>query len=136
VVVLAALAGSAAAATGAAPAGPVAGDGGHRFDIGGESPHITFWVHLDLLTNLGKPGDLGFSAVGTAMDTRVVAVDVQLRFAGVGPLDQFLQNPFARFSVRAEWELNIPWLATDGSDFRYEDNETIGSTPAPPSVLG
>jgi hypothetical protein len=124
-VVLGTLAGNAAAA-GVAPSGPVDGDGGHRFDIGGESPHITFWLHVDLFTNLGAAGDLGFSAVGTAMDTRVVTVDVQLQFAGVGPLEQFLRNPFSRFSVRAEWSLNIPWLASDGGDFSYVDNETIG----------
>lgn len=113
---------------GAAAAPAVDGDGGHRFDIGGEGPHITFWLHLDLLTNLGDAGDFGFSAVGTAMDTRVVAVDVQLHFDGVGPLGEFLSDPFSRFSITAEWELNLPFLSAGpaaGEDFSYEDNRTI-----------
>jgi len=109
---------------------PVDGDGGHRFDVGDEDgPRIAFWIHLDLLTNLGDAGDLGFSAVGTAMDTRVVAVDVQLNFRGVGPLGDFLSNPFSRFSVTAEWELNLPFLSAGPAadeDFTYRDNETIG----------
>ena len=117
---------------GGVAAGPsVEGDGGHRFDLGGESPHITFWLHLDLLTNLGDAGDFGFSAVGTAMDTRVVAVDVQLRFDGVGPLGKFLSDPFSRFSVTAEWELNLPFLSAGpaaGEDFSYEDNRTINGS--------
>ncbi|WP_347877771.1 hypothetical protein [Halobacterium sp. R2-5] len=110
---------------------PVEGDGGHRFDVGGDDPHITFWLHLDLFTNLGAPGDFGFSAVGTAMDTRVVAVDVQLRFAGVGDLSEFLSNPFSRFSVVAEWELNLPFLSAGPAadeDFSYRDNETINAS--------
>ena len=116
---------------GAAAGPPVDGDGGHRFDLGGESPHITFWLHLDLLTNLGDAGDFGFSAVGTAMDTRVVAVDVQLRFDGVGPLGRFLSDPFSRFSVTAEWELNLPFLSAGpaaGEEFNYEDNRTINGS--------
>jgi len=126
-VVLVAFVGGGAAQT--APDASVEADGGHRFDVGGEDPHITFWLHLDLLTNLGDAGDLGFSAVGTAMDTRVVAVDVQLNFRGVGPLGDFLSNPFSRFSVTAEWELNLPFLSAGpaaGEDFTYRDNETIG----------
>ena len=126
-VVLVAFVGGAAAQT--APGPSVDADGGHRFDIGGESPHITFWLHLDLLTNLGGAGDLGFSAVGTAMDTRVIAMDVQLNFRGVGPLGDFLSNPFSRFSVTAEWELNLPFLSAGPAadeDFTYRDNETIG----------
>jgi len=131
--VLVAFAGGGAAAEQAtAPAGPdVDRDGGHRFDVGGDSPHITFWLHLDLLTNLGGAGDLGFSAVGTAMDTRVVVMDVQLQFDGVGPLGSFLSNPFSRFSVAAEWELNLQFLAAGpaaGEDFTYRDNETIGGS--------
>lgn len=127
-VVLVAFVGGAAAQT--TPTGPdVDRDGGHRFDVGGESPHITFWLHVDLLTNLGAAGDLGFSAVGTAMDTQVVAIDVQLRFDGVGPLENFLANPFSRFSVTAEWELNLSFLSAGPAadeDFTYRDNETIG----------
>jgi len=126
-VVLVAFVGGGAAQT--APGPSVDTDGGHRFDVGGDSPHITFWVHLDLLTNLGAAGDLGFSAVGTAMDTRVVVIDVQLTFRGVGPLGDFLSNPFSRFSVTAEWELNLPFLSAGpaaGEDFTYRDNETIG----------
>lgn len=129
VVLVAFVGGAAAQAAQAAPGQSVDGDGGYRFDVGGDSPRITFWLHLDLLTSLGGAGDLGFSAVGTAMDQRVVAVDVQLNFAGVGPLGQFLSNPFSRFSVTAEWELNLPFLATGpaaGEDFTYRDNETIG----------
>ncbi|WP_232701029.1 DUF7332 family protein [Halobacterium wangiae] len=113
---------------GAAAGPPVEGDGGHRFDLGGESPHITFWLHFDLLTNLGAAGDFGFSAVGTAMDIRVVVVDVQLQFDGVGPLGGFLSDPLSQFSITAEWELNLPFLATGpaaGEDFNYEDNRTI-----------
>ncbi|WP_232687464.1 DUF7332 family protein [Halobacterium zhouii] len=114
---------------GVAAAGPSAGlADGHRFDIGDENPHITFWLHLDLLTNLGSAGDFGFNAVGTALDTRVVTVDLQLHFAGVGPLGEFLSDPFARFSVTAEWELHLPFLsagpAADDS-FDYRDNRTI-----------
>jgi len=126
-VVLVAFVGGGAAQT--APDPSVDVDGGHRFDVGSDSPHITFWLHLDLLTNLGDAGDLGFSAVGTAMDTRVVAVDVQLNFRGVGPLGDFLSNPFSRFSVTAEWELNLPFLSVGPAadeDFTYRDNETIG----------
>lgn len=114
---------------GGVAAGPsVEGEGGQRFDIGGESPHITFWVHLDLFTNLGGAGDFGFSAVGTALDTEVVAVDLQLNFEGVGPLGEFLSNPFSRFSVTAEWELHLPFLAAGpaaGESFDYRDNRTI-----------
>ncbi|WP_336034557.1 DUF7332 family protein [Halobacterium yunchengense] len=114
----------------AQPAGaPVAGEGGHRFDVGSGDPSITFWVHLDLFTNLGSPGDFGFSAVGRAMDTRVVVVDVQLHFDGVGNLGEFLSNPFSRFSVVAEWELHLPFLSAGPAaddDFSYEDNESIG----------
>jgi len=116
---------------GAAAAPPVEGDGGHRFDIGDESPHITFWLHFDLLTNLGAAGDFGFSGVGTAMDTRIVVVDLQLRFGGVGPLGDFLSDPLSRFSVTAEWELNLPFLATGpaaGEDFNYRDNRTINGS--------
>ena len=127
-VVLVAFVGGGAAQS--APSGPdVDREGGHRFDVGGDSPHITFWLHLDLLTNLGDAGDLGFSAVGTAMDTRIVAVDVQLQFAGVGPLGDFLSNPFSRFSVTAEWEVNLPFLSVGPAadeEFTYRDNETIG----------
>ncbi|MFC3478499.1 DUF7332 family protein [Halobacterium litoreum] len=123
---------------GAAAAGPpVEGDGGHRFDIGGDSPHITFWVHLDLFTNLGDAGDFGFSAVGTAMDTKVIVIDIQLQFAGVGPLSEFLSNPFARFSVTADWELNLPFLSTgvnEGDDFSYRDNTTISGDLPPPTL--
>lgn len=107
---------------------PVAGDGGHRFDVGDGEPHITFWVHLDLFTNLGSAGDFGFSAVGTALNTEIIAVDLQLNFAGVGPLGEFLSDPFSRFSVTAEWELHLPFLATGPAadeNFDYEDNQTI-----------
>lgn len=110
---------------------PVAGDGGYRFDVGADSPRITFWVHLDLFTNLGSAGDLGFSAVGTAVDTRVIVIDVQLQFDGVGPLADFLSNPFSRFSAVAEWELNLPYLSTGpaaNDDFTYRDNETINGS--------
>ncbi|MFB6071829.1 MAG: hypothetical protein ABEJ88_02575 [Halobacterium sp.] len=130
----AALAGMVVSTTfvGAAAAGPpVGGAGGHRFDVGGDSPHITFWLHLDLLTNLGGAGDLGFSAVGTALDTRVVVVDLQLHFDGVGPLGDFLANPFARFHVVAEWELNLPFLSAGpaaGEDFDYRDNTTVSGS--------
>jgi len=105
----------------------VEGEGGHRFDLGGESVHITFWLHLDLLTNLGNAGDFEFSAVGTAMDTRIV-VDIQLQFDGVGPLGEFLADPLSRFSITAEWELNLPFLSAGpaaGEDFNYRDNRTI-----------
>lgn len=128
-VVLVAFVGGAAAQTAPTPAQAVDGDGGYRFDVGNDSPRITFWLHLDLLTNLGAAGDLGFSAVGTAMDERVVAIDIQLQFDGVGPLGQFLSKPFSRFSVTAEWELNLPFLAAGpaaSEDFTYRDNETIG----------
>ena len=128
IVVLVAFVGGGAAQT--APDPGVDGDGGHHFDVGNEDgPRIEFWVHLDLLTNLGDAGDLGFSAVGTAMDTRVVVVDVQLNFRGVGPLGDFLSDPFSRFSVTAEWELNLPFLSAGPAaddDFTYRDNETIG----------
>jgi len=128
-VVLVAFVGGGAAAQ-AAPDPPVDGDGGYHFDVGDrDGPRIEFWLHLDLLTNLGGAGDLGFSAVGTAMDTRVVVVDVQLNFRGVGPLGDFLSNPFSRFSVTAEWELNLPFLSAGPAadeDFTYRDNETIG----------
>lgn len=109
----------------------VAGDGGYRFDVGDDSPRIAFWVHLDLFTNLGAAGDLGFSAVGTVMDARVIAVDVQLQFDGVGNLGDFLSNPFSRFSVVAEWELDLPFLSTGPAadeDFTYRDNETINGS--------
>ena len=112
---------------------PVEGDGGYRFDVGGSETNITFWLHLDLFTNLGGAGDLGFSAVGHAMDTRVVAVDVQLRFDGVGDVSNFLSNPFSRFSVVGEWELNLPFLSAGpsaGDDFSYEGNETINGSNA------
>ncbi|SEW05169.1 hypothetical protein SAMN04487945_1150 [Halobacterium jilantaiense] len=126
-VVLVAFVGGGAAQT--APGPSIDTDGGHRFDIGGDSPHITFWLHLDLLTNLGAAGDLGFSAVGTAMDTRVIVIDIQVNFRGVGPLENFLSNPFSRFSATAEWELNLPFLSAGPAadeDFTYRDNETIG----------
>lgn len=114
-------------------AAPVASDGGYRFDVGGDNQSITFWVHLDLFTNLGGAGDFGFSAVGTAMDTRVVAVDVQLRFDGVGPVGDFLSDPFSRFAVVAEWELDLPFLSAGPAaddDFSYHDNETIDGSDA------
>ena len=116
---------------GAVAAGPSADAGGHRFDVGGESPHITFWIHLDLFTNLGSAGDFGFSAVGTALDTEVVAVDLQLNFEGVGPLGEFFSDPFSRFSVTAEWELHLPFLAAGpvaDENFDYRDNRTIGGS--------
>nr|WP_272931375.1 hypothetical protein [Halobacterium noricense] len=111
----------------------VEGDGGYRFDVGGAESNITFWLHLDMFTNLGAAGDFGFSAVGHAMDTRVIAVDVQMRFAGVGDLSEFLSNPFSRFSVVAEWELDLPFLSAGpsaGDDFSYEGNETINGSSA------
>lgn len=128
-VVLTTFVGAAAAQAGTDT--PVAGDGGYRFDVGDDSPRITFWVHLDLFTNLGAPGDFGFSAVGTAMDTRVIVIDIQLQFDGVGNLGDFLSNPFSRFAVVAEWELNFPFLSTGPAaddDFTYRDNETINGS--------
>ena len=110
---------------------PVEGDGGYQFDVGGNETNIRFWVHLDLFTNLGAAGDFGFSAVGHAMDTQVVAIDVQLRFDGVGDLSNFLSNPFSRFSVVTEWELDLPFLSAGpaaGDDFSYEGNETINGS--------
>ncbi|MGB9963757.1 DUF7332 family protein [Halobacterium hubeiense] len=112
---------------------PVEGEGGHRFDVGGNETNISVWLHLDLFTNLGAAGDFGFSAVGSAMDARVVAVDVQLRFDGVGDLSEFLSNPFSRFSVVAEWELDLPFLSVGpsaGDDFSFEGNETIDGRSA------
>ncbi|MFB6269913.1 MAG: hypothetical protein ABEH83_08225 [Halobacterium sp.] len=129
-VVFTSFVGAAAAAQSEAGA-PVAGEGGHRFDIGGDSPSITFWLHLDLFTNLGAAGDFGFSAVGTAMDVQVIVIDIQLQFDGVGNLGDFLTNPFSRFSVVAEWELNLPFLSAGpaaGDDFSYEDNQTINGS--------
>ncbi|MDL0123240.1 MULTISPECIES: hypothetical protein [Halobacterium] len=129
IVVLVAFTGGGAAQQ--AGSGPkVDGDGGYRFDVGGDSPHITFWLHLDLLTNLGGAGDLGFSAVGTALDTRVIVIDLQLQFDGIGPLEEFLSDPFSRFSVSAEWELNLPFLSAgpaSDTEFSYEGNETIAN---------
>jgi len=120
-------------AAAAQAAQPVEEDGGYRFDVGDSDTNITFWLHLDLFTNLGGAGDLGFSAVGHAMDTRVVAVDVQLRFDGVGDVGNFLSNPFSRFSVVGEWELNLPFLSAGPAaddDFSYEGNETINGSGA------
>jgi len=120
-------------AAAAQAAQPVEEDGGYRFDVGDSDTNITFWLHLDLFTNLGGAGDLGFSAVGHAMDTRVVAVDVQLRFDGVGDVGNFLSNPFSRFSVVGEWELNLPFLSAGPAaddDFSYEGNETINGSDA------
>jgi len=120
-------------AVAAQAAQPVEEDGGYRFDVGDSDTNITFWLHLDLFTNLGGAGDLGFSAVGHAMDTRVVAVDVQLRFDGVGDVGNFLSNPFSRFSVVGEWELNLPFLSAGPAaddDFSYEGNETINGSGA------
>ena len=121
----------AAAAAQADPGVPVAADGGHRFDIGGASPSMTVWLHLDVFTNLGAPGDFGISAVGNAMHVRVVVIDVQVQFDGVGDVGGFLSNPFSRFSVVAEWELNLPFLSAGPAaddDFTYRDNETINGT--------
>lgn len=132
-VVLAALVVLSTFVGGAAAGPPVEGEGGHRFVVGDESQHITFWLHLDLLTNLGDAGDFGFSATGTAMDTRVVAVDVQLQFDGVGPLGEFLSDPFSRFSVTAEWELNLQFLSagpTADETFEYRGNQTIDGPTA------
>ena len=129
--VLTAFVGAVAAGPSAGEPASVAGEGGHRFDIGDASPHITFWIHFDLFTNLGGAGDFGFSAVGTAMETDVVAVDLQLHFEGVGPLGEFLTNPFSRFSVVAEWELHLPFLAAGPAaddSFDYRDNRTIDAS--------
>lgn len=115
---------------------------GHRIQVGGEGQQISIWVHVDLFTNLGSAGELGFSAVGRALNTRVLVIDLQLQFDGVGAPTDFLADPFSRFSVVAEWELNLPFLsagpATDDT-FDYTGNESVGnesSAQIPPLASG
>ena len=98
--------------------------GGHDLTVGTEGPGIAVTVHTSLFTNLGGPGAFGLEAVGTTGETDVVTLRTGVLFASVGPLGDFLSDPFSRFSVPFHYAFQLPVFAPFGHGVDYESDES------------
>ncbi|SEK46354.1 DUF7332 family protein [Haloferax larsenii] len=119
VLVLTVASAPAAAANATSPCFP--GEG-HQFDIGDEGTTIDLVVFLSIVENLGGPGGFGLEAAGGIGDQEIIQLRAGVVFDGVGPLTDFLSNPFSRFSVVYDFSLDFPMFSGSGIDSSYEDD--------------
>ncbi|AFK18572.1 hypothetical protein E6P09_07280 [Haloferax mediterranei ATCC 33500] len=105
------------AATG--PTSPCFHGEGHQFDIGGEGAGIDLVVFLSMFENLGGAGGFGMEASGDIGNQSIIQLRAGVAFDGVGPVTDFLSNPFSRFSVVYDYSMNLPMFADSGLDSSY-----------------
>lgn len=98
--------------------------GGHELAIGTEGPGIGVTVHTSLFTNLGDAGALGIEAHGSALNATIVELRTGVVFDGVGPLGDFLSNPFSRFAVLFDYSFELPMFAGMVEGSAYESDES------------
>jgi hypothetical protein len=122
----AAQAGSAAGSTGAGESGErrCFPPGGHELDIGTEGPGIAVTVHTSLFTNLGDEGALGVEARGSALNETIIELRTGVAFDGVGPLGDFLSDPFSRFAILFDYSFELPMFAGMADSPGYESDES------------
>ncbi|WP_396610296.1 hypothetical protein ACH9L7_08530 [Haloferax sp. S1W] len=95
---------------------------GHRLDSGGEENGLNIVVFTSLFENLGGAGGFGLEASGDANNQSIIQLRAGVVFDGVGPVTEFLSNPFTRFSVVYDFSFDLPMFADSGIDSSYEDD--------------
>lgn len=98
--------------------------GGHELEIGTEGPGIAVTVHTSMFTNLGDEGALGIEARGSALNATIVELRTGVVFDGVGPLGDFLSNPFSRFAILFDYLFELPMFAGMVDSPGYESDES------------
>lgn len=98
--------------------------GGHELDIGTEGPGIAVTIHTSLFTNLGDEGALGIEAQGSALNATIIELRTGVVFDGVGPLSQFLSDPFSRFAILFDYSFELPMFAGMVDNPGYESDES------------
>ncbi|MFC7136588.1 DUF7332 family protein [Halobaculum litoreum] len=96
---------------------------GRDLHVGTEGPTIDLTVHTSLFSNLGRPGALGLSAVGSTGDAEIVDLRVGVAFVGVGDASEFLADPFSRFALVFDYTLSLPMFDTVPGETTYEQSE-------------